>query len=403
MHKVDPVDVLKIFANIPTAPFKEHLIQRSLMEILARQFTEMNSFTMLAPTRHGIIASYTPQDCDPHSATLLFTAHTDHPGFDDVRPIQRDTFSARVLGGLNNKLLVGTRVDFYNHQKGENPVGSGTIEELLEEKPSIPNFHLNPRVRIKSDEPLEGATFGMLHVPLFAEGSDGILSGRVMDDYAGVAGVLTAFETIMLANIACPTQIILYRGEEEGFLGLFGHLKENSIKASTVAISVENSNYKTKLTPEATEIAPVVSLGKGAVIRTGDKSTSLYDPTAIGLVKAAAARIPAHSFQEARMCGGTCDASLMYAAGLNATGVCLPLKGYHNSGESEGVNGFISEQVHRNDLHGLSELLVSCAVQMANDPKTYKHMPRLPPNEALAPLVGKVEARYEYFKRLFDN
>ncbi len=401
MAEADPVAILKEIADIPTAPFKEHLVQQHLFLDMAQQH-DNNWPTQLSRTKHGIDALYVPQDYRSDMPLLVLTAHTDHPGFDDVKPIGDGTYSARVLGGLNEKLLVGAELFFHRHlvprQAG---LGTGYIEELLPKEPDFPD---NMRVRIKPDQgSLERATFGTLGFWGLNDWPADRLNGPVMDDYAGVAGVLAAFQRIMKDKISCPTRVILYRGEEEGFLGLHGHLDQFPLGELAIALSIENSHYKTKPTPESTEIVPVVSLGGGAVIRTGDSRTPEYDATALRLLRSAANNVSSpHKFQEARMCGGVCDASLMYARGINAAGVCLPLKHYHNNGEPEGENRFMPEEISQSDLRGLTELLVSSAEYLAGNPNEFIEMTRPQPTEEHKAMLGRIQMRYDRFSPLFN-
>jgi putative aminopeptidase FrvX len=94
-------------------------------------------------------------------------------------------------------------------------------------------------------------------------------------------------------------------------------------------------------------------MGEGAVIRTGDRSTTFDGPVCDMLYSLAYSRkIKA---RRALMDGGTCEATAFAREGFRSGGVCAPVRHYHNMQQAEGR--LVPEMVAASDLEALVQLI----------------------------------------------
>lgn len=117
------------------------------------------------------------------------------------------------------------------------------------------------------------------------------------------------------------TVVIFSRGEEAGFCGVLCLVNEPElpglIDPEAIFVSVEISSE-----------VPGVALGNGAIIRTGDRS-STFDGMIADLLWSQAHKRGIDA-RRALMSMGTCEATVFARAGYGAGGVCIPLRNYHN-------------------------------------------------------------------------
>ena len=84
--------------------------------------------------------------------------------------------------------------------------------------------------------------------------------------------------------------------------------------------------------------------------------------------------MPTWRWQRKLMAGGACEASVFCAFGHSATCVCLPLGNYHNMADLTAVQAGTNtdkpapgrEYIAVADYHGLVDLLVACATELAD-------------------------------------
>ena len=94
------------------------------------------------------------------------------------------------------------------------------------------------------------------------------------------------------------------------------------------------------------------------IVRVGDRM-SIFDPSLTAAMEAAAGTVDGLAFQRRLMDGGACEATALCAAGYRASGVAVPLGGYHNA--SDGEPAIVPETVMVDDYLGEVRLLTALA------------------------------------------
>ena len=99
---------------------------------------------------------------------------------------------------------------------------------------------------------------------------------RAADDLAGVAAVLLALGRLKDSGAGKRCVGLLTRAEEVGFVGAISAAKLKSIDPSWPVLGIECSKEQ-----------PSARLGKGGVVRVGDRST-IFDPQLTAMLRHAA-------------------------------------------------------------------------------------------------------------------
>jgi endoglucanase len=165
---------------------------------------------------------------------------------------------------------------------------------------------------------------------------------------AGLAALVAAGD-----ERAC---LVCTRGEELGFLGALEAARLGTVPKGAPVLSLETSKH-----------LPGAPQGGGVVVRVGDLRT-IFDPglTAAVWARAKELEVPA---QRRLMDGGTCEASAFGALGWAASGLALPLSGYHNQPDDPAASGPVPESVLVADLTAEVALLTAlCAEPPAPGP-----------------------------------
>jgi putative aminopeptidase FrvX len=281
---------------------------------------------------------------------FVLAAHLDHPGFEIIRPISKDKFLVRFLGGVPDEFFkkgIPLRL-----MPGAIPgklgkrVGKGKEFEIQSEQstPTAPQF-------------------AVWELEDFAVRKQQI-HGRACDDLIGVASILTAM--IILKKSRARVNIIgaISRAEEIGFHGALAMATSKELPKDSLVVSLETSRE-----------LPPVKMGKGVIIRVGDR-TSIFDSAATRFLMEVAGdlkkRSKAFQFQRGLMYGGTCEATAYQEFGFQTTAVCVALGNYHNCAEDRKIG---AEYVNASDAQGMVDLLVSTARQMPNYPKLVNRLP----------------------------
>ncbi len=154
------------------------------------------------------------------------------------------------------------------------------------------------------------------------------------------------------ARSAQPFLGLLTRAEEVGFIGAIAHLELGwlaSARRPLLCVSLETSRT-----------LPGAEIGKGPVVRLGDRFT-VFEPGALRVFTELADKILPGRHQRRIMDGGSCEASAATVFGLPSIGISVPLGNYHNQcfeggPDSRGALGPAPEFVHLSDVEGLLEL-----------------------------------------------
>jgi endoglucanase len=196
---------------------------------------------------------------------------------------------------------------------------------------------------------------------------------RVCDDLAGAAAALTMLDQLARRPPQAPVAVLLTRAEEEGFIGaIAASLKPKLLRKSDRIIAIETSAMQ-----------PYAPQGKGAIIRTGDRTSIFHSGLTYFLQSQAAdlaKRDKSFRFQRALMPGGTCEATVYDVYGFTAASICVALGNYHNMDVAKGKIG--PEYIDLSDWGSMVKLFV----QVARYGHTYE--------PGHKPLRTRLEARF---------
>jgi endoglucanase len=264
---------------------------------------------------------------------LVLVAHLDHPGFHVVGD------ALAFKGGLiAANALAGAPLHYF--RRGErDPVGEGELLEATADKGRLTGA---TATNVQGD-------FAMWGFPGWSITDDRI-TARVCDDLLGCAAILAVLDEIAASQPSTCVWGLFTRAEEEGFLGAFEAIRLGTVPKDADVLSLECS----KALPSAPQ-------GGGVIVRVGDRM-SIFDPSLTAALEAAAAKVDGLTSQRRLMDGGACEATAFCAAGYRASGVAVPLGGYHNA--SDGDPGIVPETVLVDDFSSEVRLLTS----LAHDP-----------------------------------
>ena len=161
--------------------------------------------------------------------------------------------------------------------------------------------------------------------------------------------------------------------------------------------SIETSSYLA-YSPIGSGLEKIAEPGAGVVLRTGDAMTPSYDLEALCLAHVSALNFK-NKIQQIRMSGSSCEASLYYALGYRAAGICLPLIAWHNNGELEGENKLVREGIHIDDLASGTEFLVNIPETLSSMPELYRS---LGPHDLLPNHIKLIRIKSKQFSQLKD-
>lgn len=332
-------DILQRLVQIPTAPFREHWIAAELDRILAEipnlEFEADRFGNRIARLRRGA----------PSGPTATFVAHLDHPGFLPVSSSPNGsslTCHAVFEGRVRDAFFEDAPVRLFR-SPGDSGI-PGRVVDFTREDPKSETREIT----IQTASPADGAVIGMWDVPIFDTNGD-LIHARVCDDLAGCAAIISALSELSAAD-SIDVAAIFTRGEEAGFCGALCLMNEEPlhplIPKDTTYISVETSSEM-----------PGVAAGSGAIIRTGDRSSTFDGPITDRLWSCA--RREGITATRRLMDRGTCEATAFTRAGVRAGGVCIPLRNYHNMNfETMHVD---QEAISRSDAENLSALIETLA------------------------------------------
>jgi len=296
-----------------------------------------------------------PYEVDPFGNTLVrvrhghprrqvaFVAHLDHPAL-RVESIKGRKVLCVAEGGVPTKGLRGHKIVF---PRTANGVIRGSVESVkiaTGERPRLESATL--KVGAKSPLP-EPGDFGVLSLSPFRRAGNRIKM-RAADDLTGVAAIVAGLTDMLKAGTAVDATGVFTRAEEVGFHGAVALAVANKLPRDITVVSVECSQAYDNIV-----------LGKGPVVRLGDR-TGPFDPRACALVRGAARSLGKKlEFQTALMEGGSCEATAFAVFGYLSAGIALPLNAYHN----QGARGVAVEEVDLRDLEGATKLIAATALR----------------------------------------
>jgi endoglucanase len=267
---------------------------------------------------------------------LVLAAHMDHPGFEARRMRGANRLEAAWLGWVHPDYFPGTRVRFYS--EGRWIRGAIRVVKVA---------MIRGRRRVRTAEidvarPVAPGSIGMWDLPDPVVRGDKVYA-RGCDDIAGVAAILDAMDVLARSRGSVNVMGLLTRAEEIGFAGAIAACKAGTIPKDARIVAVEISS----------EI-PGVRMGDGPVLRVGDAG-SIFSPGLTAFCRVVAEDLARKSkdfkFQRKLMDGGTCESTVYYARGYDATGLCVALGNYHNMDTRR--KRIAAEYIHLEDYRGL--------------------------------------------------
>ena len=353
-------NLLHALLSQPTVPFREsHVIQwvTALLDQHAVPY-------FIDPIGNIVVGATSKTDClrllrEPSSEPVrVFIAHMDHPGFHGVRWLTPNVLRIRWHGGSPTQLLRGSRVWL---STADGWAGEGVLR----------NVTLHPKgyaistaeVQVKAAQiatlrPGAKSLFGgfKFRKPVWKSGSK--LFTQAADDLIGVFCIVaTALEVFGKRGQKKrpPFMGLLTRAEEVGLVGAVGHFDLGWLQAATrpiVCVSLE-----------ASRTLPGAIVGKGPIVRLGDRRTP-FDANYLQVLTELAEQILPKQHQRRLMDGGSCEGSAAMAFGLPTIALAVPRGNYHNQGREGGPDcrgplGPAPEFVHLDDVEGQRKLCVA--------------------------------------------
>lgn len=330
----------------PTAPFREQLIAGQAIDFLTRNgiahFTDPVGNIVIGA---GSAADYKrllkEKDQEP---VRVFMAHMDHPGFHGQRWLSDKRLQVKWHGGTPVKHVAGATV-YLADDNGRFAEGKLSKVKLVKAKWAMDTAEV---VLAHSPErkPAAKSVFGTFQFrkPVWQQGKK--LYTNAADDLGGVYTILQMAKTLSRRKTSPPFIGLLTRGEEVGFIGAIGHFELGWLtkcKRELICISLE-----------ASRTLPSAEIGKGPVVRLGDRRT-VFNADALKVLSDVAEKVLPEKHQKRIMDGGSCEATAATIYGLITIGITLPLGNYHNQGleggpDCRGKAGPAPEFINIDDL-----------------------------------------------------
>jgi endoglucanase len=287
--------------------------------------------------------------------------------------IDSRTLEAAFRGWVQIDYVRGTKVRFFD---GDSEIAGKVIEASTDDHHGLA---VPKRVRVRVSRAVAPGSPGMFDQGA-ARVKGKLLLSRGIDDQGGLASALAMIDALHGGKPpAVPVGVLLTRAEEEGFVGACAAvLKPRLLKKTDRIIAIECSAAQ-----------PYAPLGKGVIIRVGDKTSIFNSGLTYFLTQQAEAltkKDRTFQYQRALMPGGTCEATVYDAFGYTAAAVCIPLGNYHNMDRDKKRIG--PEYIDVSDWRNMVKLFV----QVARNGGAFD-----PQNSALK---KRVTARYEKLKAL---
>ncbi|MGA7801278.1 MAG: hypothetical protein WCC36_10755 [Gammaproteobacteria bacterium] len=347
----DAYRLLKELLSRPTAPFREQQVSGFVADTLDGWGVPLfedpaGNLVVGVSDRRGYQCLLRTAAREP---VRLFIAHMDHPGFHGMRWLDPKRLQVRWHGGSPAKHLAGARVWL---SAGHGYAAEGTLQnvQLIRSRRAIeravvrlPNSALHEAHGARR---LYGG-FGF-RAPVWRSGKR--VYTKAADDLVGVYCIMETARQLFAGRRRqrAPFLGLLTRGEEVGFVGAVAHLEFGWWRRAArplVCVSLE-----------ASRTLPGAVIGRGPVVRLGDRRT-VFDADALKVLSDLAEQVLPGCHQRRIMDGGACEATAATAFGLPAIGLSIPLGNYHNEGFEGGPDcrapqGPAPEFVHLDDIAG---------------------------------------------------
>jgi putative aminopeptidase FrvX len=205
---------------------------------------------------------------------------------------------------------------------------------------SVPErFRSDPKMKAFSD-------FSMWDLPPF-EIHERQIHSRACDDLLGCAEIICLFRELEAKGATAHCLGLFTRAEEVGFVGAIKLAQAGILPRSLTILSLETS------TPRGT-----AEIGRGPIVRVGDKVSSFDGPATARLLSVAQEK--KIQVQRCLLDGGTCEATAYQLYGYTCAAASLALGNYHNI-TSEGA--IAAEYVAIDDFLGMVRLCVATVLR----------------------------------------
>lgn len=349
------VTLLRTILAQPTAPFREDFVADAAVRALSRyhipHFLDPIGNIVVgvksAMAYRGLLRN---RDAEP---VRVLAVHMDHPGFHGIKWLSNNRLQVKWFGGSPVKHLNGARIWLANTN---GVIGHGRMQaaKLHSSKRHLLSAEIQFDNTIQVRDSRASEVFGGFSFRKSVWQSGKRLYTKAADDLVGVFAIVeTAIATFRSKPKIPPPFIgLLTRAEEVGFVGAIAHFELawlTKAKRPYVFVSLE-----------ASRTLPGAVLGKGPVVRLGDRRT-VYESSYLKLLIDLAQKVLPGRHQQRIMDGGTCEAAAATIWNIPAIGITLPLANYHNQGFEGGPDcpkpdGPAPESVHMDDIDGLLKL-----------------------------------------------
>lgn len=338
----------------PTAPFREVHVVKTIVEYLDHHAVpyfrdKIGNICVGVASEEEYRTLVQKKTSEP---LRLFVAHMDHPGFHGVKWKTKNDLEVKWHGGSPRKHLNGSRVWLATIS---GVIAHGTLKnvKMNASKTAIEKatVHLETEVREGETEP--ETIFGAFEFRAPVWQKKDILYTKAADDLVGCFAIISLAVELKKRHLNPGSFIgILTRAEEVGFIGAIGHFEsglQTQAKRPLLCVSLETSRT-----------LPGAIVGKGPVVRLGDRATT-FDSGSLEVFSQIANEVLPGKHQRRVMDGGTCEATAAMAYEIPAIGISIPLGNYHNQSfeggpDSRGEWGPAPEFVSVKDIQGMQSL-----------------------------------------------
>jgi endoglucanase len=352
------LDLLKKILTQPSAPFRERHVIELVSNVL--QANKVPYFS--DPVGNIVIGCSSKKEYQAlmrektNEPLRVYIAHMDHPGFHGTGWTDDGVLEIQWHGGSPTEHIVGSRVWLASHSDYEG-YGEFRSFELHSSGRAVGTGKIKVDPRLCTRFPSAKKLYGgfAFREPCWQEGN--VIYTKAADDLVGSFSILSLalkhFSGKGSRKKSSPPFLgLLTRAEEVGFIGAIGHFELGWITAAkrpVLCISLETSRT-----------FPGADIGKGPVVRLGDKYT-VFHAESLRVFTELAAKVLPGKHQRRVMDGGTCEATVSVIYGVPCVGISIPLGNYHNQSfeggsDSRGPMGPAPEFVHLDDVQGLLEL-----------------------------------------------
>jgi putative aminopeptidase FrvX len=358
MAELKRESLLRTVLSCPTAPFREKQVLAALTGALdcagVPFFRDpIGNVVVGVASRAEYRKLVAARDPEP---VRFFIAHTDHPGFHGSSWQGPGQLEVKWHGGSPTKFLEGSSVWLAGP---EGKLGNGRMVQatLTASGRAIDTATVQAPVELTNKFPDPEAIFGGFSFRDSHWIDQGLVYAHAADDLVGAFAItdlaLDLFPEARKKSAKRPPFIgLLTRAEEVGFIGAIGHFELGWLKGARrkiLGVSLETSRA-----------LPGAEIGKGPVVRLGDRYT-VFDAGLLRTFTELADQVLPKGHQRRIMDGGTCEATAATAYGYPCVGISVPLGNYHNQSfeggpDSRGELGPAPEFVHLADVAGLLEL-----------------------------------------------